>query len=408
MRTHVRLKRERDRRRDSEPKMSSVDKPAARTQDKQDAGISGHSFDNLSIVPGIHQTSNEAPIGAEGGAIGDAVARRVRDPVERGVPLSSDVQSRMGRGFGADFSDVRIHTDREAWRLNQELGARAFTVGSDVFFGRGTARDDRTMAHELSHVLQQRSLSATTGLNVGAKDDPLERQAESVAATVASGTRAHGFGESLGAFDVKSSASVASQGGAMIQRDRGSDDYKQGYEDGKSGGEARPVPRDGDALIDYQEGYAQGHYEFQQNTDGPNQSTAPIPQGPKSDPDAPTSFPGDTDDPDKLSDGEETAVEWAKRVILVGGGELIGHLFGGPAGPIGHLIDLATDPGGDTTLSHLIYQAVDAEMQVPCPGAPWHKKRENAEADAREYEERTGQKATVEEQYTKDDEGVDE
>ncbi|HET9834064.1 MAG TPA: DUF4157 domain-containing protein [Vicinamibacterales bacterium] len=397
MRTHSRVRRERDRREQEQPKTSKVDESLA-AEHTHDTGLNGHSLGSLSIVPGIHQTSNEAPIGAEGGAIGDGVARRVQAATEGGTPLSSGVQSRMERGFGADFSDVRIHTDRESWRLNQELGARAFTVGSDVFFGRGTDGDDRTMAHELSHVLQQRSLPATSGLNVGADDDPMEREAASFAHAVTSGSR----------LDLSSPSSAASQAGAMIQRDRGSDDYKQGYEDGKSGGEARPVPRDGDALIDYQEGYAQGHYDFQQNTDGPNQSTAPIPSGPKSDPNAPTSFPGDTDDPDKLSDGEETAVEWAKRVILVGGGEAIGHLIGGPAGPIGHLIDLATDPGGDTKLPHLIYQAVDAEMEVPCPGAAWHLKRENAESDAREYEERTGQKAIVEEQYTKDDTGVDE
>jgi len=40
------------------------------------------------------------------------------------------------------------------------------------------------------------------------------------------------------------------------------DDFKQGYQDGVSGGDANPIPRDGDALTDYEEGYAKGHHEF--------------------------------------------------------------------------------------------------------------------------------------------------
>lgn len=40
-----------------------------------------------------------------------------------------------------------------------------------------------------------------------------------------------------------------------------SEDYKTGYQDGISGGESHAVPRDGQALADYEEGYARGHYE---------------------------------------------------------------------------------------------------------------------------------------------------
>jgi hypothetical protein len=45
-----------------------------------------------------------------------------------------------------------------------------------------------------------------------------------------------------------------------------SDDYKQGYQDGLSGGEDHPTPRAGDALTDYEEGYAKGHQEFSQKS----------------------------------------------------------------------------------------------------------------------------------------------
>ena len=64
----------------------------------------------------------------------------------------------MERGFGADFSDVRIHVDSIEAR---ELGARAFACGRELYFAPGefaTGGFDGRMllGHELTHVLQQR------------------------------------------------------------------------------------------------------------------------------------------------------------------------------------------------------------------------------------------------------------
>jgi hypothetical protein len=58
--------------------------------------------------------------------------------------------------FGADFSQVRVHTDTQAVQMNQAVGAQAFTHGSDIYFGAGKspAVSDLT-AHELTHVVQQ-------------------------------------------------------------------------------------------------------------------------------------------------------------------------------------------------------------------------------------------------------------
>lgn len=59
--------------------------------------------------------------------------------------------------FGHSFADVRVHADSGAAAA---LGARAFTVGSDVAFARGEfaprSADGRALlAHELAHVVQQ-------------------------------------------------------------------------------------------------------------------------------------------------------------------------------------------------------------------------------------------------------------
>ncbi len=73
-----------------------------------------------------------------------------------GSLLSEEVRSFMEPRFGADFSQVRVHTGSEAVQMNQELGAQAFTHGSDVYFGAGKSPgNNELMAHELTHVVQQ-------------------------------------------------------------------------------------------------------------------------------------------------------------------------------------------------------------------------------------------------------------
>ncbi|MEU4799954.1 DUF4157 domain-containing protein [Streptomyces sp. NPDC023327] len=72
-----------------------------------------------------------------------------------GTPLDGPLRAEMERVFAADFSDVRIHRGREADSLCALLGADACTNGSHVHM-RGDGR--WLIAHELTHVLQQRAL----------------------------------------------------------------------------------------------------------------------------------------------------------------------------------------------------------------------------------------------------------
>ncbi|MET0340071.1 MAG: DUF4157 domain-containing protein [Polyangiales bacterium] len=64
---------------------------------------------------------------------------------------------------GADFSQVRIHTDAQAQRLARALHACAFTYGRNVGFARGAFRPETApgrllLAHELSHAAEQRAM----------------------------------------------------------------------------------------------------------------------------------------------------------------------------------------------------------------------------------------------------------
>ena len=77
-----------------------------------------------------------------------------------GSPLPEDTRSSMESSFGADFSGVRVHTNDSAVQMNQELGAQAFTHGSDVYFNSGeydtgSTEGQHLLAHELTHVVQQ-------------------------------------------------------------------------------------------------------------------------------------------------------------------------------------------------------------------------------------------------------------
>lgn len=77
-----------------------------------------------------------------------------------GSPLAPQVQARMEQAFGRSLDGVRVHADSGADRLSETIGARAFTHGQDVFFGRGeyqpgTPSGDRLLAHELAHTIQR-------------------------------------------------------------------------------------------------------------------------------------------------------------------------------------------------------------------------------------------------------------
>ena len=79
-----------------------------------------------------------------------------------GRNLDVNTQSFMQSRFGADFSDVKIHTDHEAVGMSRELKAKAFTIGSNIYFNDGqfepnSASGRHLLAHELAHTIQQRN-----------------------------------------------------------------------------------------------------------------------------------------------------------------------------------------------------------------------------------------------------------
>ncbi|MFD4997632.1 eCIS core domain-containing protein [Streptomyces buecherae] len=120
----------------------------------------------------------------------------VHDVVSSGGGQALDPETRtdMETRLGADFSDVRVHTDAAAHDSAKEVGAHAYTVGNNVVFQRDaydtSSRQGRTMlAHELTHVVQQRSgpvdgAEAPGGIRVSDPGDRFEQEAASTAERV--------------------------------------------------------------------------------------------------------------------------------------------------------------------------------------------------------------------------------
>ncbi|MEM7797612.1 MAG: DUF4157 domain-containing protein [Chloroflexota bacterium] len=95
---------------------------------------------------------------------GEEIGGDVEGDIERqrgsGQSLPDDTRSHMEGTLGSDLGNVRVHTDTKANELSESLNAKAFTTGSDIFFGSGeydpaSQSGQKLLAHELTHVVQQ-------------------------------------------------------------------------------------------------------------------------------------------------------------------------------------------------------------------------------------------------------------
>lgn len=113
-----------------------------------------------------------------------------------GRPLEPEVRTDMESRMGHDFGDVRVHDDSAAASSASAVNAHAYTVGSNIVFQRdqydpSSTAGRTTLAHELTHVVQQRSgpvdgTSAPGGIKVSDPGDRFEREASANADQVMS------------------------------------------------------------------------------------------------------------------------------------------------------------------------------------------------------------------------------
>ena len=124
-----------------------------------------------------------------GGLVHPDVEAAIAASQGRGRRLAGDVSQSLESVVGSPLNDVRVHTDNHAAALARAVSARAFTVGSDIYFGSGeyspgTRDGAQLIAHEAAHVVQQRGAPLSGPLTVSQPGEPLEREAEAVARDV--------------------------------------------------------------------------------------------------------------------------------------------------------------------------------------------------------------------------------
>ncbi|MDC8005362.1 DUF4157 domain-containing protein [Aureisphaera galaxeae] len=94
------------------------------------------------------------------GIASKALTQQIGQSKGGGHKMDQGTQSFMENRFGADFSQVNIHTGAEAIQMSRELSAKAFTVGNDIYFNEGQYSPEshsgkHLLAHELTHTIQQ-------------------------------------------------------------------------------------------------------------------------------------------------------------------------------------------------------------------------------------------------------------
>ena len=111
------------------------------------------------VSHGVHRKEGADAAGGTGVAEA-SVEQGIEAARSGGRALPPDTRHEMEHAFGADFSAVRVHTDPEAARLSNAVGARAFATGPNVFFGQNEFHPEsksgkHLIAHELTHTIQQ-------------------------------------------------------------------------------------------------------------------------------------------------------------------------------------------------------------------------------------------------------------
>jgi hypothetical protein len=134
-------------------------------------------------------------------------ASPVLDVIGRGggSPLDGALRGHMESRLGHDFGDVRLHTNGPASESAAAVGAHAYTVGNEIVFGSGhydpsSPAGQKTIAHELTHVVQQRvgpvaGEPAPGGIQISDPGDRFEQEAETTAEQAMPSLAAPGVGE---------------------------------------------------------------------------------------------------------------------------------------------------------------------------------------------------------------------
>lgn len=140
----------------------SVSKPGDASEQEADAIakkiVSGETA-KINAQPGINatiQTKGNAEQTQADPVFGALLSSSKGSGQQLDVSTRAEMESKMGE----DFSDVKIHTGTKANEMNENVNAKAFTHGQDIYFSEGnynpsSSQGKELLAHELVHTKQQ-------------------------------------------------------------------------------------------------------------------------------------------------------------------------------------------------------------------------------------------------------------
>jgi hypothetical protein len=113
-----------------------------------------------------------------------------------GDPLDAETRSDFESRFGHDFSEVRVHADAAAATSASGLHANACAIGQHLVFNSGQYRPRsesgrRLLAHELTHVIQQRDTASGDDRRTVDNRAAFEAEANANASSFLQGRHAH-------------------------------------------------------------------------------------------------------------------------------------------------------------------------------------------------------------------------
>jgi hypothetical protein len=120
------------------------------------------------------------------------ISRAVADS---GRHLDESVRIPMEDSLGVDLRGVKVHSGPASDAAAESLGARAYTIGSDIYMGQDARKGSeidrkQLLAHEAVHTIQQGGQSQIhrTKLDVSSPSDPCEMEADRISESVIQGS----------------------------------------------------------------------------------------------------------------------------------------------------------------------------------------------------------------------------
>jgi hypothetical protein len=124
------------------------------------SAATGSDSEAIESAPRIGRVRRSATVGVGGGTLDSDTEAEITSTLGGGHLMHADARTSMEGAFGADFGHIRIHEGSKASELNERIQAKAFTVGSDIYFRDGapdtsSREGQHLLAHELTHTIQQ-------------------------------------------------------------------------------------------------------------------------------------------------------------------------------------------------------------------------------------------------------------